>query len=111
MNAVIRPHFRFNLRTLFAALTALSVILVYAGSYYRISRCGVQEMTLEGGGDDCFLYIPMAEASANEDLSRHYRLRAIYAPANLVDRYVFGGPNPVIGIMWLSDVGDNVPED
>jgi hypothetical protein len=76
----------------------LSPVLAYTGSYYRISRRGMaegQEYDLDG-----FLYVPAKEAFASKDLRRHYQRRRFYAPANWVDRKLFGGPAPVLSIVF-----------
>ncbi len=52
------------------------------------------------GVDDVFLYVPADEVAAAKDLSAHYRLMRIYAPANWVDRTFFGGLSPCLGIMF-----------
>jgi hypothetical protein len=51
-----------------------------------------------------FLYVPVRDAIASRDLSRHHYMAIVFAPANAVDRALFGGPGPIMGITWgLSD--------
>jgi hypothetical protein len=93
-----RRWFRFTLRTLFVAVTLVSLVLAYAGSYHRISRLGLKEAQAQGWGDmNAFWYVPQRDI---EDRSRHYRLRTLYAPANFVDCALFGGPSPAQGGTW-----------
>lgn len=92
------PRFQCRLRTLFVVTTVAAVLACYVGSYYQLSRRGMREakvMGMEG-----FLYVPIDEAFATRDLSRHYFRAQFYAPANWVDRTVFGGEGPSGGILW-----------
>ena len=77
--------------------------MAYVGTYYHLSRRGIAEAAeygLEG-----FLYVPVDDVLASEDLSLHYRRCTLFAPANWVDRHVFGGPPPIRGMMFrLSSV-------
>ena len=75
-----------------------SAILAYVGSYYRLSRRGMDEA--RDYGLPGFLYVPFAAASASEDLRPHYALAYFYSPLNWVDRAVFGVPSPWIYITW-----------
>jgi hypothetical protein len=89
------------LRTLIVAIAGLSLALAYGATYYRLSRRGMREASAVGLPG--FLYVPLQEAAASEDLTRHYRLAAFYAPANWIDQYVFGDhlrKSPIICIMW-----------
>jgi hypothetical protein len=63
-------------------------LLAYAASYYWLSRHGPYN------DGDMFLYAPWSNTG---DLDKHHRLRIIFAPANLIDQAVFGGPAPVRG--------------
>lgn len=76
----------------------LSIIVAYGTSYYRISRRGIEEA--KDYGLIGFLYVPAEKVFASEDLSEHYRFARFYAPANLVDQSLFGGPPPVRSIMF-----------
>jgi hypothetical protein len=74
----------------------------YVGSYYRLSRRGVKEASQYGM--DGFLYVPWNEVERSGDLTRHYKLARLYAPANWVNCQFFGGAGPIQGITWrLSD--------
>ena len=75
------------------------MFLVYAGSYYHLSRRGLAEAPTYGL-DDAFLYVPAHEVFATEDLSGHYFRCRIFAPLNWLDRHLFGGPHPIGGIMF-----------
>ncbi len=70
----------------------------YVGDYYHLSRRGMREAAEYGIPG--FLYVPVREAAATEDLGRHYELATLYAPLNWVDRAIFETPSPVICIMW-----------
>ncbi|MEW4568073.1 hypothetical protein AB1L88_09420 [Tautonia sp. JC769] len=76
----------------------LATILAYATDYHRLSRRGMREAA--DYGMEGFLYVPVAEAAATEDLSHHFVLMVFYAPANRIDRVVFGGPVPLRGVLW-----------
>jgi hypothetical protein len=89
---------RFTVRTLMIAVAVSSFAFAYVGSYYRLSRRGVQEAAEYGYSG--FLYIPFEEARACEDLSRHHALARVYVPLNWIDRNLFGGPWPMLCIMW-----------
>jgi hypothetical protein len=89
---------RFTVRTLMVAVAVSSFVFAYVGSYYRLSRRGMQEAAEYGYSG--FLYVPFEEARACEDLSRHHALGGVYVPLNLIDRSLFGGPSPVLCILW-----------
>jgi len=91
-------RFQFSLRTLFGVLTLAAVIMAYVGSYYHLSRRGLREAKAQGM--EGFLCVPVAEAFATKDLSKHYFRARIYAPLNWVDQEVFGGEGPIGGILW-----------
>ncbi|MCE9544214.1 MAG: hypothetical protein K8T25_01630 [Planctomycetia bacterium] len=94
----IMLRFRFRLITLFVAIAIATVVALYAGSYYHLSRRGLREAKVSGLPG--FLYVPTAEAVATHDLSTHHFLYWFYAPANWVDREFFGGEYPVGSILW-----------
>jgi hypothetical protein len=94
----VRLRGRFRRRTLVLAIASLSLASAYVGSYYRISRMGMHESSVYGLAG--FLYVPFERAAAMEDLSRHHCLAAFYAPANWVDRQLFGAEAPVDCIIW-----------
>src|SRR5687768_6904939 len=52
-------RYRFQLRTLFLAITAAAILAAYVGSYYRLSRRGLAEAQRYGLAG--FLYVPFAE--------------------------------------------------
>ena len=88
-----KRRIRFRLWTVFVMITLLSIVVAYAGAYYRLSRRGIEEAArydLKG-----FFYISIDEAMASEDWSTHFRLGIFFAPANVIDQYIFGGPAPI----------------
>ncbi len=95
----MRWQLHFRLRTLILSVAVFSLALAYVGSYYRLSRRGMREAILYGL-DPGFLYVPFEEAAEKEDRLGHHALRVFYYPANWVDQRVFGGPPPIICIMW-----------
>jgi hypothetical protein len=97
----LRRRFRYQLRTLIVAVAGMSLAFAYGSAYYRLSRRGIREASAVGLPG--FLYVPLQEAAASEDLTRHYRLATFYAPANWIDQHLFGDrlrKSPIICIMW-----------
>jgi hypothetical protein len=76
----------------------LALFAAYVGSYYHLSRQGMREAKLYGMKG--FLYVPVAEALAEKDLSRHHALARFYAPLNWVDQALFGSDGPGRGFTW-----------
>jgi hypothetical protein len=89
---------RVSLRGLIKLVALSGLLLAYIGSYHRLSRRGMREAPEYGISG--FLYVPVAEAAASEDLSRHHALAIFYAPLNWIDRAAFGAPGPCDCIMW-----------
>jgi hypothetical protein len=89
---------RISLRKLIILVALSSLPLAYVGSYYRLSRRGIQEG--QEYGIDGFLFVPFVEAAASQSLTRHYALATFYAPLNWIDRMIFGAPTPWINITW-----------
>jgi hypothetical protein len=84
---------RFRFQKVFVAMTLLAIVVAYAGAYYRVSRRGIEEAaTYDLIG---FFYIPVEEAIASADWSAHFRRCDFFAPANLIDQYIFAGPAPI----------------
>lgn len=85
---------------------ALIVILLfaYAESYFRLSRRGMSEA--EDYWIDGFLYVPCARVvgvkDARREIRRHYALLIFFAPLNLADRVVFGGPAPCVNTCFMT---------
>lgn len=94
----MKPNVRFRLRSMMVAILIVAMVLAYVASYVQLSRRGMREANEYGL--DGFLYVPCAEASASEDLTRHWWLALFYSPANWADRQFFGGQGPVESIMW-----------
>jgi hypothetical protein len=95
------PHCRmprFRLRKVFVAMTLASVVMAYAGAYYRLSRRGMEEAAVYGLPG--FFYVSAEEVMTTEDLSTQRRWCLFFAPANWVDQCVFGGPAPIQDIMF-----------
>jgi hypothetical protein len=77
----------------------------YAGSYAHFSRRGMAEARSVGWPG--FFYVPMQEVGPNSPgWWQHCRLVDFYAPANSIDRALFGAPHPVTGITWGLRAGD-----
>ena len=89
---------RLRLRTAFVAIAVLSLAMAYVGSYDRLKRRGLRQAADYGYVG--FLYVPIEEASAAQDLSRHYAWVTFYEPLNLIDRVVFGGTTHWVSFMW-----------
>ena len=90
----VRSRLWLSLLTLVVAL----LLVLYVGSYYNLSRRGMQEARayhMHG-----FLYVPADEVFATRDLSQHYFRVRLYAPLNWLDQTLFGGDGPVRDIMW-----------
>ena len=93
-----RRWYQFTLRGLLLAVVLASLLASYVGCYYRLSRRGMREAAeCEMDG---FLYLPVDEVVATEDLTRHHRRAVFFAPANWVDRCLFGGPVPATDILF-----------
>ena len=90
-----RRRFQFKLRTLLVGVLFASLLASYVGTYYRPSRRGMAEA--EGGP---FFYVPMDEVRGPEDFTKHQWRTLFFAPANQIDRHGFGGPEPVIDVLW-----------
>jgi hypothetical protein len=82
---------RGRLRLVACAL-ALVFFSCYVGSYYHLSRRGVREA--KAYGMKGFLYVPVAEAVAEQDLSRHHARAGCYAPLNWLDQALLGSEGP-----------------
>jgi hypothetical protein len=90
--------FRCSLRTMLLCAVLTSVLAFYVGSYYYLSRRGMNEAARYGM--NAFLYVPADKVLVTEGLSGHYIRCTIYSPLNWLDRNVFGGPSPVGGITF-----------
>lgn len=90
---------RLSPGTLLAGAILEGLFVVYVGSYYVLSRRGMQEAP-SVGLDGYFLYVPFSQAQASHDLTRHRRLAAVYAPLNALDQAWFQGDRPAGHIMW-----------
>ncbi len=89
---------QFGLRSMFAAIALLAVSMSYAAAYIRLSQRGIEEAATHGL--EGFLYVPLDEVMASENLSVQRRWCIFFAPANWVDRHMFGGPDPVTDILF-----------
>jgi hypothetical protein len=76
----------------------LGLFTAYVGSYYHLSRRGMQQARLYGMKG--FLYEPAEEVFAKQDLSRHHTLARLYAPLNWLDQTLLGADGPVAGFTW-----------
>jgi hypothetical protein len=92
---------QFRLRTMFIAIAVLSVGMCYAGAYYRLSRRGLKEVAPYGLRG--FFYVPADEVMASRDFTAQLWCCAFFAPANWVDRHLFGGPQPITSFSYFSE--------
>ena len=105
----LRAVFRFRLRTVLLLVAFVALLSAYVGSYYRISRRGIDE----AGPDNYWMYVSQSDVRTDLDndrwefLDRHYFYRRVYAPACWVDQTVFGTPQPVRGGTWKLTQSDN----
>jgi len=85
-----------------AAATKVAVttvlLLFYIGSYYCLSRRGMDEAERYHGAG--FLYISMENALTNKSLFWHHVLRYLYMPVNCIDRTCFRGQAPTIDMLF-----------
>jgi len=89
---------QFSLRQVLLLFVLVALLFSYVGSYYRLSRRGMREAAefqIKG-----FLYAPANDVFASHDLSTHHRLAVFFAPANSIDRGLFGADGPTKGIMF-----------
>jgi hypothetical protein len=89
---------RRNRLRLIAACELATLLGLYVGSYYHLSRRGMQEAkqyNMRG-----FLYVPAGEVFETQDLSGHYFRMRLYAPVNWLDRTLFGSEGPVVCILF-----------
>ncbi|HWE35693.1 MAG TPA: hypothetical protein VG406_03910 [Isosphaeraceae bacterium] len=103
-----RPRVRFTIRRLMVVVALVALALAYVTSYAFLRRRGLREAAESGAPG--FLYVPFAEAAAHEDLTKHYIFMFLYVPLNELDRRFFGGPAPVICIMWRLSAAHDPPE-
>jgi hypothetical protein len=94
----VRKSPRARLWVLLVFAVALATGGAYEGTYYYLSRRGMQEakaLDIKG-----FLYIPAQEATDEEALARHYALARFYWPANTLDQALTGADEPVRCILF-----------
>ena len=94
----MRRRFQLRLRSLLIAVVVSAVVAAYVGSYYRLSRRGMQESGLYGVPG--ILYVPIEDASASQGVSWQNALAAFFSPANWIDRHCFGGRPAAQCVMW-----------
>lgn len=70
----------------------------YVATYVTLRNRSLREMGKFGA--DSFLYDSADTVFRTHDMSDHNFRRLLFAPANYVDRKLFGGPSPVICIMF-----------
>jgi hypothetical protein len=74
-------------------MTAVAVLTAYVGVYAHLSRRGQAEA--RAADYPAFFYVPLSELGPDgAGLERHHRRAAWFAPANSIDRSVFGGLRP-----------------
>src|SRR5436309_2778661 len=83
-----------------ALLTVIGLFLVvYVGTYYRLSRRGMAEA--EAAGMPYFFYCPLSDVSPYQNFPRQHRLSlVVFDPLNQLDRTYFGRGMPCRGITW-----------
>ena len=75
------------------------LLVVYVGTYYRLSRRGMAEA--QAVGFTYFFYCPVTDLTHGEDLPvQHILSCALFDPINRLDRAWFGGEIPCSGITW-----------
>ena len=79
-------------------LIAVFLLVLYVGSYFHLSRRGMEEAKVYHMRG--FLYAPAAEVFAKQDLSVHYFRMQLYAPLSWLDHTLFGADEPVRCILW-----------
>jgi hypothetical protein len=84
------PIFRLLVGLAFVAI--LLIVCTYGGTYCWLRGRGLRDANLYGLKG--FYYVPMDQVVSNEDLKRHHQMTLIFAPANSIDRRLFGGPAP-----------------
>ncbi|MHC5543551.1 hypothetical protein ACYOEI_35455 [Singulisphaera rosea] len=92
------PRFQFRVRVLIVVEALSALMMAYVGSYYRLSRRGMDEA--QKYGLPGFLFVPMADAAESRDLGYHYAIATFYEPLNWIDRMFFGTPSPWLSIHW-----------
>jgi hypothetical protein len=95
-----RRPFQLSLRSSFVAFVALGLLFVYGGTYYRLRTRGLHEAQQVGLKGFLYVPFPFEEAKQAQSMNHHYRLMIFFAPANFIDRNLFGGPYPTSGILW-----------
>jgi hypothetical protein len=79
------------------ALIAL-LLVVYVGTYYRLSRRGMAEVR---GTNAFFFYCPLADLTPYEDLPWQHRISLVlFDPINQLDQAWFNGQSPCRGVTW-----------
>jgi hypothetical protein len=99
MNALTSKRWaRARPRYFITIAVVITLLSTYIGSYIYLSRRGMREAatySLKG-----FLYIPVKEATSEQEMGRHYDRATFYAPANAVDQILTGAEKPVICILF-----------
>jgi hypothetical protein len=91
-----------RLARIILCLFAASLIFIYIGSYFYLSRRGMAEASAVNFPG--FFYVPMSEIGCESTgLKTHYQLTSFYSPLNDLDQAYFGGWCPVTGMTWRFD--------
>jgi hypothetical protein len=108
--------YQFGLKSLLVAFFAASILFAYVGSYYRVSRRGMEESRQYRG--KAFMYVPIDEfVSSDRAMTMHCRMQRLYYPANFIDVRIFGGMDSHNGISRIVNTAaepaavDNTPVD
>jgi hypothetical protein len=80
-------------------LIVFSVTMVaYFTSYVVLRNRGIEEMPQLGVGG--FLYDSIEHVEQTHDLSVHHFRSTLYWPVNEIDQVLFGGPAPILCILF-----------
>ena len=93
-------------RALIVYALLASLLALYVGSYYHLSRRGMREAkqyNMPG-----FFYESVEDVAAKPDLARHDARRRLYAPLNWIDQKLFDAMGPCGG-MTLGLSNGNAP--
>jgi hypothetical protein len=92
---------RMTVRRWMIVVGLAALAFAYLGSYYRLSRRGMDEAAAFGC-DGSFFYISFDEAVriGNQANALHQARRSWYAPLNWIDRKIYGAPAPEVRIMF-----------
>ncbi len=68
-------------------------VAIYVGSYVALRNRSIQQASQLGV--DGLLYDSVNHIAITEDLGTHHVLSYLFAPLNVIDQVLFGGPAPI----------------